>query len=315
MSAATPSATSARAKCVRVGRLPSARIACERGASRCAGRVQPAGDALGACLAPRLLRGECAREAGRGGVDRESEHVDGPPAPARRDLDARDERHVQVARGGRGRPDARHRVVVGERHELHAAGGDVGDQRGRVEHAVGGRGVQVQVDRRVRDHTARGPSPTVSTRLARHHDESALARVAVGRVVEDIGAVPGERGVVAAHDAQPQDRDRAVQHLHVGARAGFLRDAVRELAGREARMPEGDGCGERGDGEQEPPGHRTSASQSMSASPNPTKFGLSVSSRLYSSGSPSSFRTCPPACSSTHWPAAVSHSQVGPRRG
>ena len=89
--------------------------------------------------------------------------MDGPAAPARGDLDARDEADAGGARGGRGRPDARDRVVVGERHELHAAGRDVGDERGRIEHAVGRRRVQVQVDRRVRVHTARGPSPTVST--------------------------------------------------------------------------------------------------------------------------------------------------------
>jgi hypothetical protein len=40
----------------------------------------------------------------------------------------------------------------------------MGDERRRIEHAVGGRRMQVQVDRRVRAHTARGPSPTESTR-------------------------------------------------------------------------------------------------------------------------------------------------------
>ena len=148
-----------------------------------------------------------------------------------------------------------------------------------------------------------------------HDHETALPRVAVGGVVEEVSAVPGERGVVAADQAQAVDGDRPVQHLHVRAVAGFLRHPVCDLAGREARVPEKPEQGERGYREQQPPGHRTSASQSVSASANPTKLGLSVFSRLYSRGWPSSFSTWPPACSSTHCPAAVSHSLVGPSRG
>ena len=74
--------------------------------------------------------------------------------------------------------------------------------------------------------------------LAGHDDETALAAIAVGGVVEEVGPVPGERRIVAAHEAQAVDRDGAVQHLHAGAVAGLLRDAVRALAGRKARMPE-----------------------------------------------------------------------------
>ena len=59
--------------------------------------------------------------------------------------------------------DTGHGVVIRECHELHAAGRDARDERGRVERAVGGRRMQVQVNRRLRGHTARGPRPTVST--------------------------------------------------------------------------------------------------------------------------------------------------------
>ena len=134
-------------------------------------------------------------ERGRGRVDPEPEHVQRAAAPDDRQLDPGDEADARGRRLRGGGGDAVHGVVIGERHQLDAAAGDVRDERRRIEHAVRSRRVQVQVDFRVRAHAALGPSPTVLHGVAGQHDEAATAAEAVLRVIEHVGASPGR----AAH--------------------------------------------------------------------------------------------------------------------
>ncbi len=101
----TPSATSARAKCVRVGRLPSARIA-----ASAALPGAPAASSRSAMRSARVSRRACcaasarARPGEAGSIASPSTWI-GPPAPARRQLDARRRTPMPSgARSRRGRP-------------------------------------------------------------------------------------------------------------------------------------------------------------------------------------------------------------------
>jgi hypothetical protein len=129
-SRARPSATSARARCSRVGTAAPAQTLADLGE---------------AFAAQRAHLGEVRLEGGRRGIDAETEHMQRQAVPARRDLDPG---HEAQARGrtGRGRLVAACRgVVVGERRRADAAPGREAHQGGRRQQAVRMMAVQVQV--------------------------------------------------------------------------------------------------------------------------------------------------------------------------
>lgn len=85
-------------------------------------------------------------DAGRAGIQPEPDDVHDASAPARRNLHARNESHAELLGGGRRLPDAVHRIVVGERHELHAVVVHEAHEVCGRKLPVGNIGVHVQVD-------------------------------------------------------------------------------------------------------------------------------------------------------------------------
>ena len=99
--------------------------------------------------APVALGADAAEEcvdAWRIRIDSEPHDVHDASSPSRRDLHAGNEPDAELLGGGRCLPDAVHRIVVRQRHELHAVCMHETHEVGGRKLPVGNNGVHVQVD-------------------------------------------------------------------------------------------------------------------------------------------------------------------------
>ena len=201
-----PAATIARATCGRPIDRPLAADVSKTRASTAIGTPsvgEPRTDGFDTRDPGRTLRKEKQSEHRVIGVDEVSEHVDVPLVVNRGDLDAVDGPNAVLAGDSANLHDSGDGVVVGHRHHRHACARRTLDQLSRRAATVGSGGVEMEIDRTLREERSprragRGsPRPlraphmalALHQRLVFAHQQIQMFALFVGELEEDLLAL------------------------------------------------------------------------------------------------------------------------------